>query len=75
MGLFQGGPTPPGMTPLPPAAHPPILGSAASALTAQEARARARTSAGQGDSNTIFTSPQGEKLKQAGEAPATLLGS
>lgn len=64
-----GGPTPPGQTPLPPAAHPPTLGSV---MAAQNVAKRAAKAGGKGFSDTLKTTPQGTPTPDT--AKATLLG-
>ena len=65
-------PKPPGTPPIPPAAHPAILGSNQTALAGQNARTVAAAAEGQGFDNTIQTSPQGLQPPTTGKA--TLLG-
>ncbi len=71
MGQYK--PAQPSLSPPPPMAHPPTLGSASVALTGLEARQRAAAEEGQGFDNTIQTSPQGVKTPTT-KPPATLLG-
>ena len=70
---FGGGskPQPPQMPP--PAAHPPTLGSAYSAIATQATNNAAKAAEGQGFDNTIKTSPQGDK-NTPNTARTTLLG-
>lgn len=57
----------------PPAAHPATMGDASLALAGIEARRSARAAEGEGEDNTIQTSPQGV-MQPATKAPSTLLG-
>lgn len=68
-----GGPSPPPVPMPPPSAHPPVLGSATSALAAQNAKQRAAGAEGMGFDDTIATSPEGVKEKPNTQR-ATLLG-
>jgi hypothetical protein len=70
MGFMQ--PKPPAARMPPPAAHPPSLGSAATALEQEASKKRAAEAEGMGMDDTIKTSPQGLTAPQT--ARTTLLG-
>lgn len=70
---FGGGPKPGPLSLPPPAAHPPTLGSAFSAIATQASNNAAKAAEGQGFDDTIKTSPQGDKTPPS-TAKVTLLG-
>lgn len=71
--LFGGAPKATAPPLPPPAAHPATLGSTASVMAGQNAKAAGAVAEGMGSSGTVKTSPQGI-LKEPSTAKATLLG-
>lgn len=70
---FGSGPSAPPLQQPPPAAHPPTLGSAFTAIATQASNNAAKAAEGMGFDDTIKTSPQGDTTKP-NTAPVTLLG-